>query len=217
MVLIFYNKTVKEIDVDDLNEFKRDNPTKFAISYSSNNLKKYLKKIFLQLEIFLYNAYFHKDSVGISNNPYVLNSMFSLYNICNEIYSQDCKEGNCKEGLIENKNEYISKCILGNAPAFITNLYNISVEIYENENKTEMEIDIDPENEFSIINPKQETIDELNFLKDVTKNEECKEILQENIDELIFKYNPKEFDFFEDIKEIFLLLELKNSKTRMQY
>ena len=210
MVLIFYNKTVKEIDVDDLNEFKRDNPTKFIIPYSYNHLKTYIKKIFFSLEIFLYNAYVQKDSEDISTDPYVLNSMFSLYTICNEIYSQECQDRN-----IENKNEYISKRMLENAPAFIINLYNLSVEIYENGH--EIESEVDPENEFSIVNPKQETIDELNFLKDVTTNEECKEILQEKIDELILKYKPKEFDFLEEIRDIFVLLELKNSKTRMQY
>jgi hypothetical protein len=210
MVLIFDNKTVKEIDVDDFNEFKRNNPTKFIIPYSYNNLKTFIKQIFFCLEIFLYNAYAEKDSEDISKNQYVLNSIFSLYSICNEIYSQECQDRN-----IGNKNEYISKRMLENAPAFIINLYNLSVEIYENGH--EIEKDVDPEDIFSLINPKQETIDELNFLKDVTKNEECKEILQEKIDDLILKYKPKEFDFLEEIRDIFVLLELKNSKTRMQY
>ena len=135
------------------------------------------------------------------NSPLICCHYFEIYN------------GISNENNIENKHDYILNEVLKSAPLFISRLYNLAVEIYEN-GKEMTVVNIE---EYNIVNPEQETIDELNFLKDVTENDACKNILKQEIDKKILKYTPNIFNFFREINDIFTLLELKRSKTRMQY
>ena len=168
-----------------------------------------VKYIWNAIEIFLYKIISEKNNPLVINNPIVLNCIFAVYYIQNYFFENKTGNINMKDYPIYGKDLKSTY----NTPAFISQLYHIGVEIYQN-NKSMSNEDFE---DYNFINPEQETIDELKRLHDITSNQSCKDILMREIDKLIMDNCPQVFNFFAELKSVFGLVEIKRKRTQMQY
>ena len=167
-----------------------------------------VRYIWNAIEIFLSKIIDEKNNPNIIDNPILLNCIFAVYYIQNYFFEKKIGNVNMEDYQIFGKD---IRSICG-IPAFIVHLYHIGVEIYENNKPMDNDF-VD----YNFINPEQETIDELKRLHNITSNQSCKDILMREINKLIMDNCPQIFNFLNEIKSVFNLLEIKRKKTHMQY